>query len=407
MSLSANDQTPGAHAAYFPALTGVRALAGYMVLLFHLNPLRGQVHQAVLVRWLDYFIQQLHVGLPIFFVLSGFLIAHRYQAHAEIRLTWFKTYLWNRFTRIYPLYFILTLFTFLTLQYFPNEAIAHWHAADVAWKDKLLTLLLNLTLTKAFFSAFLLSGIPTAWSLTVEESFYLFAPFFLLGLRQHPRRLLFYPALLLALGSLLVLVSALVPHHLYGFLASMNFMLRFTFFGRCSEFMCGIALALHWRTIYPFKAGWSTLLGGVGILFCTILLAIIKVHYSPTADWPTSQWSIVVQNVVLPGAITLFFYGLITERTWFSHVLSTAFFSLLGRSSYALYLLHLGVFDTLFDYYISGSLWLKLIVYSLVAFGLYTGIESPALRLLRRTASSLRNVGRSALLGKEQLRRPQ
>ena len=48
-------------------------------------------------------------GVELFFVLSGFLIASRYMDNKVS----FKKYLWNRFVRIYPIYFILTLLTFV------------------------------------------------------------------------------------------------------------------------------------------------------------------------------------------------------------------------------------------------------------------------------------------------------
>ncbi|UOQ64310.1 acyltransferase family protein [Hymenobacter volaticus] len=147
---------------YFPALTGIRAVAAFMVVLFRLNPLVYANQQNIAVRWLNYFIQPLHVGVPIFFVLSGFLIAYRYIDTVELSANWIKQYLWNRFTRIYPVYFILTSITFLLLQYSPAGKAGAWQTPDFSWKDKAVTTLLNLTLLKAFFKTLLTSGLPTA-----------------------------------------------------------------------------------------------------------------------------------------------------------------------------------------------------------------------------------------------------
>jgi peptidoglycan/LPS O-acetylase OafA/YrhL len=47
-----------------------------------------------------------------------------------------------------------------------------------------------------------------------------------------------------------------------------------------------------------------------------------------------------VNNLLLPWAIAPVYYGLIYERTWLRKILATKLSGLLGRSSYALYLLH-------------------------------------------------------------------
>jgi peptidoglycan/LPS O-acetylase OafA/YrhL len=54
-----------------PALTGVRQIAAFMVVVNHLCP-------ETKIVGIDNFIKELNVGVTIFFVLSGFLIAYRY-----------------------------------------------------------------------------------------------------------------------------------------------------------------------------------------------------------------------------------------------------------------------------------------------------------------------------------------
>ncbi len=88
---------------YFAALTGIRIIAAYMVFIHHYNFFtKGSFAWA--------FVNELHIGLPIFFVLSGFLIAYRYYSNGTIHV---KNYIVNRVARVYPMYFLLTTLTFI------------------------------------------------------------------------------------------------------------------------------------------------------------------------------------------------------------------------------------------------------------------------------------------------------
>ena len=130
-----------------PALTGVRAVAAYLV-FFHHHPTKLLQAGPLLLWW------ELHVGVTLFFVLSGFVITWRYDRRGRVRESFLKGYFLNRFARIYPLYFALVVPVMLS-----------YHVRSPrAW-------LLNLTVFTS-----LGAGIPQAWSLRVEECFYLAAP---------------------------------------------------------------------------------------------------------------------------------------------------------------------------------------------------------------------------------------
>ncbi|MEO6499619.1 MAG: hypothetical protein ABIN95_11415, partial [Mucilaginibacter sp.] len=59
---------------YVPALTGVRAVAAYLVFISHYYYIFGENFPQIVNRFLGEF----HIGVTIFFVLSGFLITYRY-----------------------------------------------------------------------------------------------------------------------------------------------------------------------------------------------------------------------------------------------------------------------------------------------------------------------------------------
>ncbi|RYY16963.1 MAG: acyltransferase, partial [Cytophagaceae bacterium] len=90
---------------YFPALTGLRALAAFAVFGFHHRnaPIPSLALKAVL--------SELHIGVSIFFTLSGFLITHRYAGRRFDGPTW-RRYLLHRVARIWPVYLLLVAATF-------------------------------------------------------------------------------------------------------------------------------------------------------------------------------------------------------------------------------------------------------------------------------------------------------
>jgi peptidoglycan/LPS O-acetylase OafA/YrhL len=123
---------------YFNTLTGVRAIAAFMVYLHHFNPIPKEYR-------IHYIIKEMHIGVTLFFVLSGFLIAYRYLDLYNFN---FRNYIINRVARIYPMYFLLTTITFLFILY---------NNFDI---KQLMVYGLNISMLKGFFTNFAFTGIP-------------------------------------------------------------------------------------------------------------------------------------------------------------------------------------------------------------------------------------------------------
>jgi peptidoglycan/LPS O-acetylase OafA/YrhL len=357
---------------YYPALTGVRALAAYLVFLFHFSPFASS-------GWAGRLAGEGHVGVAIFFVLSGFLIPMRYMGQAELSRHWLKRYFQNRVARIYPLYFLLTALTFLVMWRWPAYEASHAWSSYVA-SDKVLVPFLNFTFLRGFFDQFKFSGLAQGWTLTVEECFYCFAPLLLLFLARTKYR---YAALLGAAIGLTAIGLALVhlsPLHPLGFFASNRFLFGFTFFGRSFEFMVGAALALFFRQHPDQRRGaWATVLGTAWIIACIVGISLAR---SPEAVDGVKPFGIVIDNLVLPCGVAIFFYGLLTERSWLRSLLETKLFDVLGKSSYAFYLVHLGVLSTVVYRY-SSSIALHFAVALAVSYLFWRFIEEPVNHWLR------------------------
>jgi peptidoglycan/LPS O-acetylase OafA/YrhL len=343
--------------AYFNALTGVRAIAAYMVFLHHFNPLTFMKGS-----FLYDFVQEFHIGVTIFFVLSGFLIAHRYYDSVTFS---FKKYLINRVARIYPMYVLLTAGTFI------------WYAFVNGYFGiyDLKILLLNLSFLRGFFDEFKFTGIAQGWSLTVEETFYFLAPVLFILIRKRKIFLILLPLILLAIGYLIT--SLIAPLDFHGLMGSNEFYLLYTFFGRSTEFILGISLAIFLKKIgeiNPVKRLPFTYTGLLGTILCIAWIASLKGNYDFGIRPPLGK---TINTFILPlfGILPLF-YGLLTEQTWVSKILSSRLFVLLGKASYIFYLIHLGMIEhwvsSTFDHMLITFIFLNIV--SIILFRL---VEEP------------------------------
>ena len=181
----------------FPVLDTMRAVGALAVFTTHAAYWAGAyighgVWGSVLAR--------LDVGVAIFFVLSGFLLARPYLARAvdERPPPGLGHYYWKRALRILPLYVVTALLALALIT--KNN--------DLGPRDWLVTLGLGNT----FVDHQLPDGLTHMWSLTVEVCFYVVLPLLMLFAvgrsgRLHPRRVLVL---------VLVMVAATVGWELWG-----------------------------------------------------------------------------------------------------------------------------------------------------------------------------------------------
>ncbi len=142
----------------FYGLDHLRAFAIIFVFYFHYPFLK-------LPSWLENIKDFGWTAVDLFFVLSGFLIANNlfYQIKNK-EASWIKPFFIKRVLRIVPVYFIVVALYFFIPSF--NER------SDLAPLWKFLTFTQNIGLKGGAFSH--------AWSLCIEEQFYLFFPFIIL-----------------------------------------------------------------------------------------------------------------------------------------------------------------------------------------------------------------------------------
>ena len=173
----------------FPCFDGVRALAALMVVVYH-----AVFFNADFVTKGGSLFGTLNAGVWIFFVTSGCLL---YLPFAASHLTAAPGvdvggYAVRRVARIYPAYWVvLAFFTFVV----PRINIYGLHG-----------FLLHTTLTQTYvhINPFV-DGLPPAWSLVVEVSFYVFLPFYAALIGFLARRYLALTVELVGLAVLFVI----------------------------------------------------------------------------------------------------------------------------------------------------------------------------------------------------------
>jgi len=325
-------------------------------------------------------VSQFYLSLHIFFVLSGFLICYRYYDKLEFSKPFLIGYFLKRFARVYPLYFIFTTLFFID-----------WHLRGLGGKHLWHVYLLNITFIRGFSSKFIMSGIFPAWSLSVEETFYIFSPIIFMIIK---RKNIFFLQVCFFwfIGGLLLWVFRRFPFE--GFFSSFYFVFFATFFGRCFEFFAGIWLALFVLKkqqaviIDSKKASAFFTYGGVVAMALVILTLFgIMSWFGFTID--NSVVSLIISNVIFPIAIVIFFYGLIYETSYLKTLLSTRFFQILGRSSYAFFLIHTGLIAFYIEKYVSNNLVMIFIVLQFLSVAIYMYIEHPLDRWIRRMGDHL------------------
>jgi peptidoglycan/LPS O-acetylase OafA/YrhL len=152
--------------SHVPGLDGCRAVAALLVLVFHVAEATGQTRGESLMA---YALRPWGaLGVSIFFVLSGFLLYRPFvtsQFRDEPQPP-VDRYLVRRALRIFPAYW-LAFVVFVYLFGEPEQTVQNL--------GDLVTLL---TLQQGYDADAVLAGVPVAWTLTIEVTFYAFLPLF-------------------------------------------------------------------------------------------------------------------------------------------------------------------------------------------------------------------------------------
>lgn len=366
----------------FYGLDHLRTLAILLVFLFH--------YQLFLFGhpgWLPDVAHMGWSGVDLFFVLSGFLISS--QLFARIRESGslsLKDFFIKRFFRILP------AFWFTLALYFCVAAFRERDQLRPIWTY--LTFTQNFGLDVANFGTF-----SHAWSLCVEEHFYLLLPFLLLFLmsikifrKAYWLIILLFAATVFARYYSYTRIYETAPEHVRGI--SWYMYIYYPSYCRLDSLLVGVGIAAAY--VY-LPAAWTRMSKYGNLVFVLALLVL-------TAAWFICYDQQAYYSSVFGFSVVAIGYGLMViaalSPSCFLYKWKSRVTTLIATLSYGIYLTHKGVVHLTQLWFtgkgldINSNLCLFVcIITSIIAAGiLYLLIERPFMNLRKRILKSNANT---------------
>jgi peptidoglycan/LPS O-acetylase OafA/YrhL len=328
------------------SLTGIRAVAATLVMLTHAAYTTGKYTHG----YVGLVYSRMEIGVPIFFVLSGFLL-FRPWVRASATGTdapSVRRYAWHRVRRIMPAYVVTVLAAYF---------IYHFRTAGPNPGHTWMGLFRNLTFTQIYTDNYLFSylhqGLTQMWSLAVEVAFYVALPVLAYLLLVVLCRRRWRPALLLGGLAVVALVTPawLVLVHTTHWLPDGAGLWLPTYL---AWFVGGMALAaLREMRVRAYA-----------VICVPLALVCYFIASTPIAGAPTTSPS-ELREALAKAA----FYGVIAtlavaplalgDHGWYARLLASRPMVFLGDISYEIFLIHL--------------VTMELVMVEILRFPIYTG----------------------------------
>ena len=317
------DIAPSGRSAFIGGISGLRAIAVLSVVVFHVNP-----------HWLP----GGFVGVDVFFVISGFVVAH---SVSDVRISSFRAYFFwfyrRRFLRILPaIYLYVLVVVALGVLVLPTSDVTRYvEATGIAALFGASNVVLLWKAGSYFATSSEYNTFTHTWSLAVEEQYYVLFPVFsywLIVRKPSSPRLRTLSVAAVVVACLLSLASAWYFTHRWPAFAfymlptrlwelGIGFLLRY----QGLRLVRGVAVAGRSRVV---AAGSVPVLG---TLLASLVLTSTTAFPWPGALVPCFATAVVIAIVWLaPGG-------------WLDRLLQLRGLRVFGDLSYSLYLWHWGV----------------------------------------------------------------
>jgi len=357
-----------------PALTGIRTLLAFNIVLFHFTPsYLGPIRP---------FVEHGFVFVNVFFLISGFILSYNYfdrGAGLNKRDFWLA-----RFSRLYPVYLLVLIISLKMLE-------IEWHARSRTefWQGFILSPLL----LQGWSPSLATFWNTVAWTLSCEVAFYAAFPWLIrLPWPRTPSRLI-----LLILAFWIVnltpsnLYLLLNPDHLtepatrYTSTTLIRF-LKYTPIPYAATFLAGVALS-RLQLIATVTERQRLGIAATAVTLLGLFFYIASPH---------------IPYLVLHGGLLLPLFATLVFGLSGPHLISSVFswgpLLLIGESSYCLYLLHFNVFILIHMYHLPERLhvaaldpWISYASLIALSIVVYRFVENPARKaILRRFPPSSR-----------------
>jgi peptidoglycan/LPS O-acetylase OafA/YrhL len=310
------------------SLTGVRAVAAILVVGTHAAYATGKYTHGYwgLVG------ARMEIGVPIFFVLSGFLLFRPWVKSAATGgpPPSLSRYAWHRVRRIMPAYVITVLVAYV-LYHFRDVGPNPGHT----WYGLLRNLTLTHIYANGYLGKYLHQGLTQMWSLAVEAAFYVALPLLAYLLLVLICRRRWQPKLLLGTLAGMTLISPawlILVHADHSFPDGARLWLP-TYL---AWFLCGMLLAVLQAMdvrCYAFVA--------IPLAIICYFIVSTPIGGAPTTS-PTSLAEALVKTVFYAVIAALAVAPLaLGDQGWYSQMLATRPMVWLGEISYEIFLIHL------------------------------------------------------------------
>jgi peptidoglycan/LPS O-acetylase OafA/YrhL len=320
------------------SLTGIRAVAALLVMATHAAYTTGKYPQG----YMGLVYSRMEIGVPIFFVLSGFLLFGPWvKANASGAAATagdigrhpppsVRRYAWHRVRRIMPAYVVTVLVAYL-VYHFRTAGPNPGHT----WEGLFRNLSLTQIYTDNYLYSFLHQGLTQMWSLAVEVAFYVMLPLLAYVLLVVLCRRRWRPGLLMTglAGFALITPAWLVVVHTTDWLPDGAKLWLPTYL---AWFLGGMMLA----ALQPLRVRAYALVCVPLALVCYFIVS------TPIAGAPTTSPSELREALFKAG-----FYAAIAtlmvaplalgDRGLYARFLATRPMVFLGEISYEIFLIHL------------------------------------------------------------------
>jgi peptidoglycan/LPS O-acetylase OafA/YrhL len=334
----------------------IRLFAALQVVVWHLRDFLGLTAPAKSF----FYVLRYFPGVPIFFILSGFLIFSSFDRNKDV-----KQYFKNRVLRIFPALWVAFIVLFGVLFYFGYEARST--AELIKWSVAQLTFFQQYT-PQSIYAYMDNNPNPSLWTIRVELGFYILVPVFFWIIRKIK---------FISMTSLMIILMIL-SFGLYYYLQSIknqNTSLYDLFkddvFCYLFYFLFGVLSYLHFDKLKKLYEGKGLYWLALYVIYVVVLSVYLDLYES---GYAVNLYSLIGVFILSQTVISMAF-----TRPHLSGDL------LKGKDiSYGIYLYHVIIIGIFFQngYYANNKAFTPILLLTIaIAYLSWILVEKPALTL--------------------------
>jgi peptidoglycan/LPS O-acetylase OafA/YrhL len=307
-----------------------------------------------------YSIIQQFQPVPMFFVMSGFLLSASLERNSNLR-----QYLTNRFTRIFPGLWACVLLTVIALAML--REVNFFHVEAVPW---LIAQMVGFIYTPSFFHQFGYGSYNgSLWTLVVELQFYLILPVIYITYKRLGMQSNRY-FLVLFVISVAVAFLLRLPHLSAITGSTVQKVARYSLFSHAYLFLAGVL-------IQRYKLYESAFMYGKAIYWAAAFLIFTNFVT------PSHFWYVIAMLILACFTVSLAYTLPGVATRW------------LGKRdiSYGVFLYHGLPLSLLVEWELSGNIWYMVLVATvtiLLAWFSFRYVETPAMAWAKRRNAELK-----------------